>query len=175
MPYWSPWETMGGTAELHFATFLRGARLSSFGLTETCLTEISVRASRIETYHEMQKSIPWKTDDRLKFLRKIFSADGDLKEFSELGLKVVDGYSNFRSERNAWAHGHLVILPCTAPQRWENAWITLKHYDPKKGSFNQNNLRILASDLVDFTKSAKQIADNAIELRSKVDQRLPQL
>jgi hypothetical protein len=95
--------------------------------------------------------------------------------FHDAMKKKKDGYSNFRSERNAWAHGHLVILPCTAPQRWENAWITLKHYDPKKGSFNQNNLRILASDLVDFTKSAKQIADNAIELRSKVDQRLPQL
>jgi hypothetical protein len=175
LPSFSPWETAGGASELALVHFFRGCIISSFGMVETQLNEIAVRCSRIEAYHRLSLKFPWKTDDRLQFLKKAFQEEGVLSDFKSTGFQTVVQFEKMRSDRNLWAHGLIKVFPGSGVHRWTGARIHIEHFNPGNGCF-QYEMRVMNSaDVQKLCLDVKNLADDCNHLHCNLSALLPRV
>lgn len=173
LPTYSPWETAGGITELALAQLFRGAIISSFGMIETQLNEIALRCSKIELYHELSLRFPWKTDERLAFLKKAFVIDGVLFPYQIDALEIISSFQKMLPTRNMWAHGHLKVLPGHQGNRWHGASITIEHYNPGNGAFIYERKPLTGSQIQQIAFDVKELADKCNALHCDVRDKLP--
>src|SRR6476469_910421 len=66
---YNPWTTM---QEIEDATLYRGVIVSAFAQIETRLGEIAIRSSRMPPYQALRTRFPFKAEQRVAFLRRVF-------------------------------------------------------------------------------------------------------
>lgn len=91
-----PWADSHDIAMLHLH---RGAFISAWANIETIITELCIRASRLEQYAALRAKFPYARTDKAKFLRNAIKVDGPLKPYStwiELILIRIERLNGFR-------------------------------------------------------------------------------
>jgi hypothetical protein len=135
-----------GREMVNQAVHIRGSIITSYAHIEFLLADICVKAWRRSEYASLATAFPYKTDTRIKAVRKLFDVDGPLKTYSSGIQPVLDELLNFEELRHFVAHGLLIVTPMRGPG---GAKLEYRLYRTTKDGAKIDFLERSASELTD--------------------------
>lgn len=132
----NPWTTKG---DVEAALLFRGTIVSAHGYIETRLAELSFRCSKSDEYRELRDKYPYTLDNRLEYLRNVFSIE-PLHIHHAIAEKFFKQVESGRELRHLMAHARMQVLP-----DWGVVFHGFKQ--PKGEPMQYRQDRMLLSDL----------------------------
>jgi hypothetical protein len=144
--------------DIESALFFRGVVVSAYGSIETRLAELAIRISRLHCYASLKSEFPYKSENRLKYLREAFSF-GPLKPYEKTAEQFCKRFENSAELRHLIAHAWMQVLP-----EWG---IIMKDFKVEKGGiitqrhrrFSLETLELFAYRTARLSRLAQMLSD----------------
>jgi hypothetical protein len=91
------------------AVFTRGSIITSYAHIEYLLADFCLQAWKRSEYTHLRGVFPYKTESRIRAVRKLLESDGPLKLYCEALQPVLDDLLDFEEIRHFVAHGVMVV------------------------------------------------------------------
>lgn len=98
---------------------LRGRIIGAYSQVEHLITDIVLRARRLECYAHLPEGLPYRLKTRIERVEALFEQEGPLKRYAPRAKPLLNGLTRYEGIRVMMAHGLFILDMKRAPPTFE--------------------------------------------------------